>query len=261
MRLTHKASLGLALLGSFGLSAVVHAQTPVSWWKGDGNALDSTGGNNGTLQGGVTYGPGVVNQGFVFNGTNGTVQIPDAANLAITGSLSITAYINVQQLPTLSEGFGQIFFRGDSRGAFDPYYLGVSSAGNLVFQIADASNNQAFIQAPISLQQFDFVSATLNDATGLMQLSINNQVVAQTTTTIRPFSALNPAFNPGIGIGNTQDLGVANQPFDGTIDELKIYNTVAAVPEASTTASLGLLLVLGLGGLVIAAKRRKASAS
>ena len=31
----------------------------------------------------------------------------------------------------------------------------------------------------------------------------------------------------------------------------------AAVPEASTTVSLGLLLTLGLGGLIIAAKRRK----
>jgi len=262
MHFTRKAGLMLALFGSFGLSAVVHAQTPVSWWKGDGNALDSADGNNGTLQGGVTYGPGVVNQGFLFDGTNGVVHIPDAANLAITGSLSITAYINVQQLPTAAQGFGQILFRGDNRSAFDPYYFGVNSAGKLVFQIADASNNQAFVQAPISLHQFDFVSATLNDATGLMQLSINNQVVGQTTTTIRPFGALDPAFNPGIGIGNTQDPSSANQPFDGTIDELKIYNTVvpAAVPEASTTASLGLLLALGLGGVVIAAKRKKASA-
>ena len=32
----------------------------------------------------------------------------------------------------------------------------------------------------------------------------------------------------------------------------------AAVPEASTTVSLGLLLSLGLGGMVVAAKRRKA---
>ena len=35
--------------------------------------------------------------------------------------------------------------------------------------------------------------------------------------------------------------------------------TAAPVPEASTTASLGLLLALGLGGLVIAKRRRKAA--
>ena len=35
----------------------------------------------------------------------------------------------------------------------------------------------------------------------------------------------------------------------------------AAVPEASTTASFGLLLALGLGGLIVAAKRKKAASS
>ncbi len=35
----------------------------------------------------------------------------------------------------------------------------------------------------------------------------------------------------------------------------------AAVPEASTTVSFGLLLALGLGGVVVAAKRKKATAS
>ena len=38
-------------------------------------------------------------------------------------------------------------------------------------------------------------------------------------------------------------------------------NAPAAVPEASTTVSFGLLLVLGLGGAVIAAKRKKVVAS
>ena len=36
---------------------------------------------------------------------------------------------------------------------------------------------------------------------------------------------------------------------------------VPAVPEASTTASLGLLLALGMGGLVVAARRKKAGAA
>ncbi len=35
----------------------------------------------------------------------------------------------------------------------------------------------------------------------------------------------------------------------------------AAVPEASTTVSLGLLLMLGLGGMAVAAKRRKSAAA
>lgn len=38
-------------------------------------------------------------------------------------------------------------------------------------------------------------------------------------------------------------------------------NVPAAVPEASTTVSFGLLLMLGLGGMAVAAKRKKSAAS
>ena len=39
-----------------------------------------------------------------------------------------------------------------------------------------------------------------------------------------------------------------------------VYGTPAAVPESSTTVSLGLLLALGLGGIVLAKKRTRRSA-
>lgn len=41
------------------------------------------------------------------------------------------------------------------------------------------------------------------------------------------------------------------------VDFLTVGVTSSPVPEASTTASFGLLLALGLGGLVVAAKRKK----
>jgi len=49
----------------------LHVPTPipglVSWWPGEGNAEDVVGGNNGTLQGGATFGTGMVGQGFSFD--------------------------------------------------------------------------------------------------------------------------------------------------------------------------------------------------
>lgn len=41
------------------------------------------------------------------------------------------------------------------------------------------------------------------------------------------------------------------------IDTLEAGRAIPAVPEVSTTVSLGLLLTLGLGGMAVAAKRRK----
>lgn len=54
----------------------------VSWYKADGNANDSVGGNNGSLQGGATFGPGVTgqpgDQAFSFNGSSTTSPYPIA---------------------------------------------------------------------------------------------------------------------------------------------------------------------------------------
>lgn len=58
-------------------------------------------------------------------------------------------------------------------------------------------------------------------------------------------------------VSGLRSLGLTNQSLG-----LRVFGNVAppAVPEASTTVSLGLLLALGMGGLVVASKRKKASA-
>src|SRR5438067_1047343 len=50
----------------------------VSWWPGDGDALDAAGSNSGTPYGGVTYAPGMVGQAFSFNGQKAGIGVPDA---------------------------------------------------------------------------------------------------------------------------------------------------------------------------------------
>jgi len=52
-----------------------------------------------------------------------------------------------------------------------------------------------------------------------------------------------------------------NNPGLYVLDDLSVTAAAAPVPETSTALSLGLLLALGLGGLVVAAKRKKASPS
>src|SRR5207237_7898939 len=47
----------------------------VAWYPGDGNAHDIQDGHDGTLQGGVTFAPGEVEQAFNFGGVDGDVVI------------------------------------------------------------------------------------------------------------------------------------------------------------------------------------------
>ena len=66
----------------------------VGWWKGDGNATDSAGDNDGTLVGGATFAAGKVGQGVRFNGVGAAVAIPHAAALDFerTDPFSIEAW-------------------------------------------------------------------------------------------------------------------------------------------------------------------------
>ena len=76
-------------------------------------------------------------------------------------------------------------------------------------------------------------------------------------------SLADPTFSVNLdGIGSADDqygldsggYKITHSSYTDYFDDL----SVAAVPEASSVVSLGLLLALGLGGLVIAAKRKKA---
>ncbi|PYK29702.1 MAG: hypothetical protein DME57_09485, partial [Verrucomicrobia bacterium] len=66
----------------------------VSWWPGDDNENDIQDGNNGEEKGNSTFAPGEVGSAFSLDGVTGYVQIPDSANLSISGPISIDAWVN-----------------------------------------------------------------------------------------------------------------------------------------------------------------------
>ncbi len=66
----------------------------ISWWPGDGDANDITGGNHGTLQNGVTFAAGLVGQAFSFVGPFDIVRVSHDPSLNVgTGDVTIDAWI------------------------------------------------------------------------------------------------------------------------------------------------------------------------
>jgi hypothetical protein len=61
----------------------------ISWWRGEGNALDSTGPNHGTLEGNVTFTPGKVGQAFNFHGWQERVRINSRVYEMYGGTVSL----------------------------------------------------------------------------------------------------------------------------------------------------------------------------
>lgn len=231
--ITRNLGVVIFLVGTLAGLQSASADGLVAWWKAEGNAVDSIGGVTGSPHGGVTYVPGVVGQAFSFNGTDAGISLPDADSLRITKSLGIEMDVKVIAYPTPSQGGAQLFFRGDFRARLDPYFIGLLPDGNLLFHIESLAQ-AVEITAPIILGQFVHIVASLDDTTGSMRLYENGRVVAQTTTTVRPFADLNPSYYPGEDIGSlapTPVYGPATQTYHGVIDELKVYNVPLSVPN------------------------------
>jgi WD40 repeat protein len=143
-----------------------------------------------------------------------------------------------------SVGVGTQFNQsGDLTG---PNSLAFNSAGNLFVSSSLNNTVEEFNSAGVGTQ-FN-ISGDVNEPGALAFNSAGDLFVANTgDSTIEDFNS------QGFGTRfNTS--GDVNQP-----SSLAFYpsSLPAAVPEASTTVSLGLLLALGLGGIVVAAKRRK----
>ena len=74
-----------------------------------------------------------------------------------------------------------------------------------------------------------------------MNLYLNGVLMSHLVTTVRPFGDLDPASNPGIGIGNHGGYPTSphNFPFKGLIDELKVYDNALTSQEVLSDFNAG----------------------
>ena len=114
------------------------ATAPVSWWKGDDDATDHMGNNNGTLENGASFALGGVNDAFSFNGSNQYVLIgqPVPADLQIQNNFTLSAWIYVTSYPAnVGSGPWQYIFGSEGpNGGIGLFLAGPvsgSSAGSL----------------------------------------------------------------------------------------------------------------------------------
>jgi hypothetical protein len=206
----------------------------VSAWRGDADASDRAGRNNGVAHGNVSFAPAMVGRGFRFSGAaDDAIVVPDSPSLAISGSLTISAWVHVEAFPPIEQGAAMIVFRGDDRNGLDPYNLQVNSSGRLAFAINGVNGQGAEVTAPVPAGRFIHVAATLDGDTGRMRLFENGQIVAETSTTFGPLAELDPGANPGLGIGNHGSVPGSpfRYPFRGVINEVLLYNRALSPGE------------------------------
>ncbi len=230
-----RGGLLIAALGVLLGVGAAHAGSSGSRWPGDGHARDLLQEKDATPVGGVSFGPGVVGQGFHFNGVDGALRLPDAECFRFTRSLTISAWVKVLSYPSPGQGIAQILFRGDDRGGLDPYFLAVEEDGMLVFGV-DSGSGATYLRVPIPLHRFTHVTASLDDASGKMRILFNGHLVADATTPHRPFRDLDSSARPGLGIGNhgSRPDNTWNQPFHGVIVEVTLSGEAEGATDTET---------------------------
>ncbi len=190
----------------------------------------STFGNNGTLGGGVASNKpswtrnGKVGGAYVFDGVNDYISVADDPSLDLSDEFTIAAWVNTLNSSPGGSDIQVIVAKWqDSSGTKTNYHLAIQSDGRIRFMVSNSSGTDAGYSVTstqsISSNQWHFIAATFNR--GVMAVYIDgvqrgsgNSGFSQAYTTTNYLS---------IGSFNFA-WGVYEHHFNGTIDEVRIYN-------------------------------------
>jgi len=242
------------LLGHLTSAIACYAQPSglVSWWKGDDDATDHMGHNNGTLENGAGFALGAVNDAFSFNGSNQYVLIgePVPADLQIQNDFAFSAWIYITSYPANvgSGPWGTIV--GSEYGSTHSgigMYLGGSVSGSypgvppgsIDLDIGNGSSwYQVITTSQVPLNQWVLVTAT---AAANQPVQIYYNGVLQPAMTPSGESVWNgtvsyPSSGQGFAIGQTVN---ENYAFNGLIDEVQVYNTTLTAAQVQGIYNAG----------------------
>lgn len=215
----------------------------VGWWKGEGNANDSAGTNNGSLSAsGATYATGEVGQGFRFDGTNGYMQIPDSDALK-PANVTCEAWVWLDPGLPSHHGGEQIVFKKNTWSAwFEGYSLLKITIDNgdgtysdrFQFCISRDGNQVAINSQTIAQRGVWYHVAATYDG-NQSKLYVNGVLEASATAGFALDYDTTPIF-----IGTSGTWAPYLSMFGGIIDEVSIYkralssNEIAAIYNAGS---------------------------
>jgi len=229
----------------------------VSLWEANGNANDSVGSNNGTLQN-VSFTSGKFGQAFQFDTPTSSVVIPNSSTLNLGSQWSLSAWVYTTSLTGhLAGGQGIVSEIGNSTG-LRGYQLSIIDGTGAVWLGFNTAiqgwPSNVISGGTVSTNQWTLITATYDDS--YEKLYLNGGLVA---------SLYNPGQNPinssaNFRIGPDDNL---NCPFSGAIDEVAVYNNALSASDvenlynASSVPEPCTMLLFGSGLVGLAVYRKK----
>jgi hypothetical protein len=217
----------------------------VSWWKGEGDATDSGGANDGTISGTLGYAAGEVDQGFMFAGNSGYVKITGNPSLDVGagGAMTLEGWINPSELndhyPVWEWNDGTTHPGSPVGEGVNVWLSIVSSAGtgpgSIFISLMDTSGILHQMSCPSGTfvtGTFQHLAVTYDRTTGIARILRNGQVVAE-----QNLGSFTPqtSYDLYLGYRPTSE----NLHYKGVMDEVAVYSRALDPEELADIYSSG----------------------
>ncbi|HLP86798.1 MAG TPA: LamG domain-containing protein [Candidatus Paceibacterota bacterium] len=195
----------------------------LSWWKFEGDASDSVGSNDGTIYGATgTSARCATSNCYDFNGSSDYIDIGNPASLGLTGAMTASAWVYIDSV--------------DNRrivsklNASNGWSLNIESSDAFAFMVSSSSSDIVWIES--NAAPSDYIGELVH-VVGVYEPSVGlriyvNGVLDNELTTGVPASQYNNSSNVNIG---RRSNATVNSYWDGTIDEVMIWNRALSTPE------------------------------
>jgi hypothetical protein len=205
----------------------------ISWWRAEGNALDSIGTNHGVLTNGATFATGQVGQTFAFDGADDYGLVPDSASLKPI-SVTIEAWVKFFATNGIRVILGKPL---GNNTTFDSYGLALQD-GAVLAAICDNTGFGPFLTGPANTVtgQWYHLAYTFDDSSKQQVLYVNGAPVASGTANKTISYDTHPVL-----IGVDIENGVLSFFNNGLIDEASLYNRALTRDEIATIYNSGSL--------------------
>ncbi|SHK48169.1 Metallo-peptidase family M12 [Rubritalea squalenifaciens DSM 18772] len=202
---------------SFSTDSIVYEAGLVAHWKFDEGSGASTSdsslnSNTGTVNG-ASWTTGFTGNGLQFDGVDDSVTFGNGPSLGGQTDFTVSAWIKT------SASSEQVIIQQRNGGFNGQYAFRVTASGTLNFYVYGNSAYQFNFSttATVNDGQWHYVAAVRDGQNGYIYIDGNPVAAASGSGTIRDLSS-------SIGVGVGRDIRDNNKPFNGFIDEVKIYN-------------------------------------
>lgn len=218
----------------------------VSWWTGDGNAVDIWQGNDGTLVDDTTFAAGVVGDAFSFDGDEDYVDIPHDSSFNLP-ELTVDAWVYID--PAQNAGEVNVLVSKTSFASADGGFVlthddrqvpgffldrTTNALRFIAFEGGGGTFSEAFLKDAFLSAGFHHVAGTFDGSVTRLYL---DGVLVDTGSPIAGIGFNTRSVR--IGASHAKEVFSVDDRFEGLIDEVEIYNNALSDSDIAGIYSAG----------------------